>query len=119
MTGSWAGAMGQPQFMPSSYLQYAVDFDGDGRRDIWRSSADALASILTWQDWEEMFALAKFVGVSRPGYELSGKHLEKAPKDTIALVTVSFLHVTGGEGDGRMAETLIEYPDPVVAQLEL
>jgi membrane-bound lytic murein transglycosylase B len=48
MTGSWAGAMGQPQFMPSSYLEYAVDFDGDGRRDIWRSSADALASIANY-----------------------------------------------------------------------
>jgi membrane-bound lytic murein transglycosylase B len=48
MTGSWAGAMGQPQFMPSSYLRYAVDFDGDGRRDIWRSSADALASIANY-----------------------------------------------------------------------
>ena len=48
MTGSWAGAMGQPQFMPSSYLQYAVDFDSDGRRDIWRSTADALASIANY-----------------------------------------------------------------------
>jgi membrane-bound lytic murein transglycosylase B len=48
MTGSWAGAMGHPQFMPSSYLQYAVDFDGDGRRDIWRSSPDALASIANY-----------------------------------------------------------------------
>ena len=44
MLGSWAGAMGQTQFMPTTYRQYAVDFDGDGRRDIWRSSADALAS---------------------------------------------------------------------------
>ena len=48
MTGSWAGAMGQTQFMPSSYLQYAVDFDGDGRRDIWRSTPDALASIANY-----------------------------------------------------------------------
>lgn len=48
MTGSWAGAMGQPQFMPSSYLQYAVDHDRDGRRDIWRSNADALASIANY-----------------------------------------------------------------------
>ena len=38
------------------------------------TGADALASILTWQDWEEMFALARFVGVSRPGYELDGAH---------------------------------------------
>jgi len=45
MTGSWAGAMGQPQFMPSSFLAYAVDFDSDGRRDIWQSRADTLASI--------------------------------------------------------------------------
>lgn len=44
MVGSWAGAMGQTQFMPSSYLAYAVDADGDGRRDIWGSMADVLAS---------------------------------------------------------------------------
>jgi membrane-bound lytic murein transglycosylase B len=48
MTGSWAGAMGQTQFMPSSYLTYAVDFDGDGRRDIWKSTGDALASIANY-----------------------------------------------------------------------
>ena len=45
LKGSWAGAMGQPQFMPSSYLAYAQDFDGDGRRDIWTSQADVFASI--------------------------------------------------------------------------
>jgi len=45
MTGSWAGAMGQPQFMPTNFERMAVDFDGDGRRDIWDSRADALASI--------------------------------------------------------------------------
>lgn len=45
MTGSWAGAMGHTQFMPSSYLAHAVDFTGDGRRDIWSDDpADALAS---------------------------------------------------------------------------
>ncbi len=45
LKGSWAGALGQPQFMPSSYLQYAQDFDGDGRKDIWSSQADVFASI--------------------------------------------------------------------------
>jgi len=44
MIGSWAGAMGQTQFIPTTYDTHAVDFDGDGRRDIWDSSADALAS---------------------------------------------------------------------------
>ena len=48
MRGSWAGAMGQLQFMPSSYLEYAVDFDGDGRRDIWESPADIFASIANY-----------------------------------------------------------------------
>ncbi|OFW29359.1 MAG: hypothetical protein A3H97_15150 [Acidobacteria bacterium RIFCSPLOWO2_02_FULL_65_29] len=48
MRGSWAGAMGQPQFMPSSYLQYAEDFDGDGDRDIWGSPADVFASIANY-----------------------------------------------------------------------
>jgi membrane-bound lytic murein transglycosylase B len=45
LRGSWAGAMGDPQFMPSSYLHYAVDFDGDGYRNIWADPEDVLASI--------------------------------------------------------------------------
>ena len=44
MMGSWAGAMGQSQFMPSSFVHHAVDFDGDGRRDIWTTKADVFAS---------------------------------------------------------------------------
>jgi len=55
MYGSWAGAMGQTQFIPTSYLTYAVDEDGDGRRDIWDSVADALASsanLLAKNGWQ-------------------------------------------------------------------
>jgi len=55
MRGSWAGALGQPQFMPSSFLRYAQDFDGDGRRDIWRSTPDVFASIANFlkeQGWK-------------------------------------------------------------------
>jgi len=48
LKGSWAGAMGQPQFMPSSYLRYAVDFDADGQRNIWTSTADVFASIANY-----------------------------------------------------------------------
>src|SRR5205085_1891007 len=60
MRGSWAGAMGQVQFMPSSYLKFAEDFDGDGRRDIWSTPGDVFASIANYlkghgwtadQDW--------------------------------------------------------------------
>jgi membrane-bound lytic murein transglycosylase B len=48
MVGSWAGAMGQCQFMPSTFLSYAVDFDGDGRRDIWNDRADVFGSIANY-----------------------------------------------------------------------
>jgi lytic murein transglycosylase len=61
MRGAWAGEIGQTQFMPSSYIKYAVDFDGNGRRDLLRSAPDVLASTANylasygWQrgkDWE-------------------------------------------------------------------
>ena len=48
MKGSWAGAMGQTQFMPSSYLAHAQDYDGDGRRDIWKTLPDVFASIANY-----------------------------------------------------------------------
>ncbi|HEY3912351.1 MAG TPA: lytic murein transglycosylase [Stellaceae bacterium] len=87
MTGSWAGAMGQCQFMPSTFLGYAVDYDGDGRRNIWTDRADVLASIanfiahLGWRDgetWGRAVLLppgfdARFTGleVRRPTVEWS------------------------------------------------
>lgn len=48
MRSSWAGALGQPQFLPTSFMKHAVDFDGDGRADIWNSEADTLASIANY-----------------------------------------------------------------------
>ncbi|MEX2642401.1 MAG: lytic murein transglycosylase, partial [Acetobacterales bacterium] len=68
LKGSWAGAMGQSQFIPSSYMAYAIDFDGDGRRDIWNSRADVFASIANylkshgWDDsatWGRQVSLPK------------------------------------------------------------
>lgn len=62
MRGGWAGEIGQAQFLPSSYLKFAVDADGDGHRDLIRSSADALASVASYlhgygwragQPWDE------------------------------------------------------------------
>ena len=46
--GEWAGASGQPQFLPSSWVKYAVDYDGDGHKDIWRSKPDVFASIANY-----------------------------------------------------------------------
>ena len=68
MMGSWAGAMGQNQFMPSSFLRYAVDYDGDGRRDIWGTLGDVFASSANYlskvgwrgdQTWGRMVRLPK------------------------------------------------------------
>jgi lytic murein transglycosylase len=80
MKGSWAGAMGQPQFLPTSFLKYAVDFDGDGRRDIWTSVPDTLASIANylsekgWQrgrDWGFEVKIPQDVSCAQEGPDLA------------------------------------------------
>jgi membrane-bound lytic murein transglycosylase B len=85
MTGSWAGAMGHPQFMPSSYLKYAEDFDKDGRRDIWRSTGDALASIANYLEesgWDDEFTWGREVRVTPAVRELIEKETEKRTEDS-------------------------------------
>ena len=64
MTGSWAGAMGHTQFIPTTYEAYAVDFDGDGRRDLWNSPADALGSAANY------LSKAGWVSGTTWGYEV-------------------------------------------------
>lgn len=65
------------------------------------TGADALASILSWQNWEELFALARFVGVSRPGYELDGEHIAEAmkelPENALTLVEVPALAISSSD----------------------
>ncbi len=78
--GSWAGAMGQSQFMPSSFLNYAQDFDGDGKKDIWRNEADVFASIANYlasegwqkdQTWGRQVILPKSFDMSLAGLDKS------------------------------------------------
>ncbi|MBB3593023.1 lytic murein transglycosylase [Rhizobium sp. BK529] len=78
--GSSAGALGQPQFMPTSYLKYAVDFDGDGHRNIWTSVPDTLASIANflvkkgWQrgrDWGFEVTIPQAVSCAQEGPDLA------------------------------------------------
>lgn len=67
LKGSWAGAMGQSQFMPTSFLNYAVDYDQDGRKDIWNTPADVFASIanfLAAEGWDENFTWGRQVKLS-------------------------------------------------------
>lgn len=93
MTGSWAGAMGHTQFMPTSYLEHAVDFDGDGRRNLWSDDpSDALASTAAYlagfgwvkgQPWG--------VEVQLPDgfdYTLADRKILKDPSDWAALGVV-------------------------------
>lgn len=72
------------------------------------TGADALASILTWQDWAELFELAKFVGVSRPGYELNVDHLEEhlrdQPADAVTVIEIPALAISSSECRRRAAE---------------
>jgi lytic murein transglycosylase len=81
LRGSWAGAMGQTQFIPSTFLASAVDQDGDGRRDIWSSSADSLASaanLLAKAGWVRGQSWAREVSVPA-GFDFS---LTEGPRET-------------------------------------
>lgn len=77
-TGSWAGAMGQSQFLPSSFLTYAVDFDKDGKTDIWRSKADVFASIANYlakEGWRDDQTWGRQVKLTEPALaQLAGLH---------------------------------------------
>ncbi|MEE9243297.1 MAG: nicotinate-nucleotide adenylyltransferase [Mycobacterium sp.] len=73
------------------------------------TGADALASILSWQDWEEMFAIARFIGVSRPGYTLDGQDISAAvaalPADSLYLVEVPALAISSTDCRIRAEES--------------
>lgn len=90
MVGSWAGAMGHTQFIPTSYLAYAVDFTGDGKRDIWSDNpADALASTAAylarsgWTKGQPWGVEVKLPAGFNMG--LAGKGTKKSPADWAAL----------------------------------
>ena len=85
MVGSWAGAMGNMQFMPSAYRQYALDADGDGRADLWNSIPDALtsaANFLHQLGWEKGYRWGREVQLpSNFDYTLSGRETKKTLVD--------------------------------------
>ena len=90
MQGSWAGAMGHTQFIPTSYLEYAVDFTGDGKRDIWSDNpADALASTAAYLarfGWTKGQPWGVEVRLPR-GFDfgLTGERIKKSPRDWAAM----------------------------------
>ncbi|HKJ95503.1 MAG TPA: lytic murein transglycosylase B [Gammaproteobacteria bacterium] len=115
-TGSYAGAMGMPQFISSSYRHYAVDFDGDGRRDLWNGTADAVGSVANyfaqhgWQAGRPIAVRASVSGEAWRSLEDDGLEpnttvaalraagvspSESLPADAPARLTV----LKGGDGD--------------------
>jgi len=83
LKGSYAGAMGYGQFMPSSFLNYAIDFDGDGHRDIWHNPVDAIGSVANyfslhgWKSNEPVVSKARFSGNGNDVTWVAGrKHLK-------------------------------------------
>jgi membrane-bound lytic murein transglycosylase B len=95
MTGSWAGAMGHTQFIPTTYEAYAVDHDGDGKRDIWNSPADALASAANYLDkmgWESGKTWGYEVSLPR-GFDLG--HAKQA-RSLAAWQKLGVRRVSGG-----------------------
>ncbi|QFT10414.1 lytic transglycosylase domain-containing protein [Vibrio sp. THAF190c] len=81
MKGSWAGAMGQPQFMPSSFLAYAADGNGDGKKDIWNTEADVFASAanyLSQSGWDDKYTWGRQVKVpANISLDMQGRSEEK------------------------------------------
>ncbi len=110
--GSYAGAMGIPQFMPSSFREYAVDGDGDGQRDLWDSWDDVFASVANylkvhgWRDGEQVMVPADVSRARLQGLDTENLKLEE---------TVASLRARGIAFDTRMpAQTpamLVELPD--------
>ena len=84
--GSWAGAMGQSQFMPTSFLNYAVDFDNDGRKDIWNNKADVFASIANFlksEGWSHQLTWGRQVKVPN-NFDFSLAGLKSSSKRLLA-----------------------------------
>jgi membrane-bound lytic murein transglycosylase B len=114
MVGSWAGAMGQCQFMPSTFLGYAVDYDGDGRRDIWNDRADVLASIanyisrLGWrggESWGREVVLPAGFDTSSTGSEVR--------RSIVEWSRLGVRSADSGPLSGRESEATLVMPDGV------
>ncbi len=113
MRGSWAGAMGQVQFMPSTFINYAVDFDGDRKADLWGSKADALASAanylssigwnnnLTWGREVRTSGLKGFKGKRKTLKEWGELGLTNPDGSPIPVLGLSAELLLPKESDGR------------------
>jgi membrane-bound lytic murein transglycosylase B len=114
--GSYAGAVGLPQFIPSSYRAYAVDFDQDGRRDLWQSAADAIGSVANylrhhgWKSGEPVVVEAR-VSQGVPKGVLPAEKKPKKPSTSVGLLQAAGI-TTGEPLRDSMRATLIRLDAP-------
>ena len=112
MKGSWAGAMGQNQFMPSSFMRHAVDYDGDGRRDIWTSKADVFASTANYlaaSGWRDDITWGRGVRLPRDfDLGLTGRKIRKRIG---AWQKLGVRRLDGGDLPRRQLRSSIVLPD--------
>ena len=105
LKGSYAGAMGYGQFIPSSYRAYAIDFDGDGLRDIWGNETDAIGSVANyfsrhgWQNNDEVVVQVEVEGDRLAGLANSSLNLEHTVGELQSLGLKLDLKQTGGDAD--------------------
>lgn len=104
--GSYAGAMGYGQFMPSSFLSYAVDFDGDGHRDLWRNRHDAIGSVANYfnkHGWRAGGPVATPASVSRGDYSGLVSRRSTPPRTSVASLRSQGVIPQEAVGDGQTA----------------
>lgn len=118
MKGSWAGAMGQPQFIPTSYLAYAVDEDGDGHRDIWNSLPDIFGSIANYlakHGWVPDHTWGRPVGVGKTLTSAWGTLSKDGKKSEVRALPewgeVGVTRLGGGALPARRLPTMLVAPD--------
>jgi len=116
VSGSYAGAVGMPQFIPSSYRAYAVDFDGDGRRDLWKSGADVIGSVANylnlhgWRAGEEVAVPAQVPAPPIEGLPVAEKKPLKPQTRVGDLASHGVEAVDRLEPDARVSLIRLEAP---------
>ena len=109
MTGSYAGAMGMPQFISSSYRRYAVDFDGDGKRDLWNSIDDVIGSVANYfseHGWEKGMKITQPVTVTNPA--VAGEDNQLKPYTTVDQLRKQGVNIDASI-DGKQMVSLLKF----------
>lgn len=113
MKGSWAGAMGQSQFMPSSFLNFAEDFDGDGHKDIWGTQADVFASAANYlarSGWDDSMTWGREVSIPK-GLDTKSLATLKVRKPLSAWQSLGVRQLDGSNLPGRDLSASLVMPD--------